>query len=153
MPIAVAPVQLSQPLQTAPIVSGDGNSSGRPSSTRNSGGASGVSPAVEKEIPLAETVTLSATKASSGIAYTPAAPYAEIWKDGRKVASVDSRGNVSAYGDFVAPSLGGGSGISQAAQRAIQIARAVGGEIRVAGIVTDAATLTTGALLRETYGS
>lgn len=156
MQIALSPANVPQPLQTASIISGTGNSGSRPVETgqgKNTADKSKESPPAGAEKSQGEKITLSSSNDATASAYIPAAPYAEIWKDGRKIAEVNVRGEVSSANGFGGvPSIGGGS-FSSAALRAALYARSVGGEIRVAGMVTDPSTLTMRAKLRESYGS
>jgi|GEM_PF-3927977 len=79
--------------------------------------------------------------------------YAEIWKDGRKIAEVDVRGSVTPLNGFIAPVFGGtGGGPELAARRASQIAVTVGGEIRSNGETIDSQTLKMRARLNTYYG-
>jgi len=149
MPIALTPIQSSQNLHTALIHADAGNGGGRPAETRAR--ANAESPAAENELPARDKITLSLNNDLAANPYVPAAPYAEIWKNGRKVAEVDSRGEVSAFDGVVAAHPAVGSGLTLAAQRAALIASAIGGEIRVGGMLTDAPTLAMKARLSETY--
>ena len=152
MPLALSPIHVSQTLQPTAIISGGGDSGTKAAGTEVRGGSTGKSAPLKTAIPLGETVTLAAASAPTTASYIPAAPYAEIWKDGRKMAEIDSRGDVSAFDGLVAAPASGGSGLALAAQRAAQIARSVGGEILVAGLVTDIPTLAMHARLSEAYG-
>jgi len=149
MPIALSPVQSSQNLHTAMIHADGGNGGGKPAQTRARGDAE--SPSVDNDTPPRDRITLSAKHDLATSAYVPAAPYAEIWKDGRKVAEIDSRGEVSVFDGVVAAHPAAGSGLTLAAQRAALIARSIGGEIRVGGMLTDVTTLAMKARLSETY--
>jgi hypothetical protein len=97
-------------------------------------------------------VTLSATATTAQQDYS-AGVYAEIWKNGVKVAQVDNHGGVTSFVGGVAGSTGSGGGQVMASLRAAQIAQAIGGEIRVAGQVLDGATLAMRARLRQVYGN
>ncbi|TRZ55779.1 MAG: hypothetical protein D4S02_17180 [Rhodocyclaceae bacterium] len=149
MPIALSPIQSSQNLKTALIHADGGNGGGRPAETRARSSAG--SPAADKDIPTKDRITLSPKIDLAAGTYVPAAPYAEIWKNGRKVAEIDSRGEVSVFDGVVAAHPAVGSGLKLAAQRAALIASSIGGEIRVGGMVTDAPTLAMKARLSETY--
>lgn len=156
MPIALSPVSVPQSLQTASIISGTGNSGTRPAETgsgKNTADKSKESPPAGTDTSQDEKITLSSSSDSGAATYIPAAPYAEIWKDGRKIAEINVRGEVSSIDGFGGGASIGGGGVSSAALRAALYARSVGGEIRVAGMVTDASTLTMRARLSETYGS
>lgn len=146
--ISPAPALLSQ---TASITTGAGDSGGRSLETGASSGVTDKSAAVETESPQREKITLSAANDLAKAGFVPAAPYAEIWKDGRKIAEVDSSGGVNAFSGLVAPQ-GGGTGLPVAAMRAALIAQRVGGEIRVAGVVTAAPLLVTQARVQAAYG-
>ena len=162
MPIALSSVNaVPQPLQTAALVASTGNNGARlgeqnqvaadKSNESKKSAAIGKDPV--QEAPPTEKITLSSSNEPASAIYIPAAPYAEIWKDGRKIAEINVRGEVSAVDGFGGmPSIGGG-GLSSAALRAALYARSVGGEIRVAGMVTDPSTLTMRAKLQESYGS
>lgn len=81
------------------------------------------------------------------------ATYAEIWKDGQKVAEVDVYGGVTAHSGMIAATTSNpGGGPELAARRAAQIALAIGGEIRSAGQVVDRPTLLMRARLQSAYG-
>ncbi|MCX7174976.1 MAG: hypothetical protein NT159_13870 [Proteobacteria bacterium] len=149
MPAALSPTLSSQILQPALINTNGGNRGGR--STEAKGDTTHDSLPIENQIPQRDTITLSIEKDMPASAYIPAAPYAEIWKDGRKVAEIDSRGEVSGGDGMVAAHPALGTGLAAAAQRAAIIARAIGGEIRVAGMVTDVSTLAMKARLSEAY--
>lgn len=151
MPTAISQIPSSQNLQTALIGSDGGASGGRTTETKARSEASGEARARAKEIPQSDRITLSIKKASATEAYVAAAPYAEIWKNGRKVAEIDSRGEVSMLDGGVTAPPAGGTGLALAAQRAAVIAHSIGGEIRVAGMLTDVSTLAMKARLSETY--
>ncbi len=79
--------------------------------------------------------------------------YAEIWKNGLKVAVVDVTGGVSSANGSIAPSFGGGTGgILLAARRAAEVAGALGGEINIGGQVLDVQTMNTRTKLNLAYG-
>jgi hypothetical protein len=80
--------------------------------------------------------------------------YAEIWKDGVKVAVVDSSGGVSSQNGAIAPMDGasGANGMMLAARRVAQITAAVGGQVIVGGQALDAQTIATRAKLQMAYG-
>ena len=149
MPIILSPIPSSQNLQTALIHADAGNGGGRSAETRAR--ANAESPAAENELPTRDRITLSPKNDLAGGTYVPAAPYAEIWKNGRKVAEIDSRGEVSVFDGVVAAHPAAGSGLALAAQRAAQIASSIGGEIRVGGMLTDAPTLAMKARLSDAY--
>lgn len=149
MPLALSPIHNSQNLHAALIHADGGSNGGKPAEARARGGAE--FPAVETDAPARDKITLSLGTDLAAGTYVPAAPYAEIWKHGRKVAEIDSRGEVSGFDGVVAAHPAGGSGLTLAAQRAALIASAIGGEIRVGGIITDGPTLTMKARLSETY--
>lgn len=77
--------------------------------------------------------------------------YAEIWKDGVKLAEVDIHGQVISSSGLVMPATAGGSGPLVAAQRAAQVAQRMGGEIRTAGQLLDAQTMLMRAKLANAY--
>lgn len=107
-------------------------------------------PAVEDS---GDVVSVSAAARSPEAADVPAPVYAEIWKGAVKMAQVDIHGHVVSLNGMVA-SGGGGSlaGPLLAAQRAVQVAQQVGGEIRSAGQSLDRQTLLMRARLATTYG-
>ena len=79
--------------------------------------------------------------------------YAEIWKNGIKIASVDRDGIVTSLVGPIAPALGGPTGGPLfAAIRAAQIAQSMGGELRSNGLTVDAGTLRNRVHLETTYG-
>ena len=99
----------------------------------------------------AQRVTLSAS-GESQLDLVPV--YAEIWKNGTKVAEIDFHGGVNPLNGLVASAQGsaGGAGALLAARRAAEIVRAIGGEIRVGGQVMDSQTLDMRARLKMAYG-
>lgn len=151
MPVALSPTQPGQNLQAALLNTDGGNRGGRSTETRATRETSHETPVIENELAPRDRITLSADKDLPAAAYIPAAPYAEIWKNGRKIAEIDSRGEVSASDGIVVAHTALGTGLAAAAQRAALIARSVGGEIRVAGMVTDVSTLAMKARLSEMY--
>lgn len=106
-------------------------------------------------IPATESapVTLSSSQVAQTVASQPPV-YAEIWKNGVKVATVDASGGVSAMNGQVLSNRGaeGGGGILLAARRTAEIAGAIGGEIHIAGQQIDAKTLAMRARLSAAYG-
>lgn len=150
MPVALSSTQPAQNLQTALLNTDGGNRGGRSAETKATRDTSHEAPPIEKDTSPRERITLSADQHLPA-AYIPAAPYAEIWKNGRKIAEIDSRGEVSAADGIVVAHTALGTGLAAAAQRAALIARSVGGEIRVAGMVTDVSTLAMKARLSEMY--
>jgi len=100
----------------------------------------------------ADSVSISSEAPVPEAGYSPTPVYAEIWKGAIKVAQVDVNGHVVSYSGLVATGGGGGSaGPLLAAQRAVQVARQVGGEIRAAGQALDSQTLLMRARLASTY--
>ena len=151
MPIALSPIQGSQNLHTAVISTDGGGSGGRPAETRARRHASDDATPIDKEASARDRITLSSMSESATNPYVAAAPYAEIWKNGRKVAEIDSRGEVRGLDGALAAHPAGGSGLTLAAQRAASIARSIGGEIRVGGLLTDVSTLAMKARLSDMY--
>lgn len=98
-----------------------------------------------------EPVAVSAVEREQATDYAPAPVYAEIWKGGAKVAVVDIHGKVTSLSGMVVPADSGLSGSMLAAQRALEVARQVGGEIRSAGQALDGQTLLMRARLARTY--
>lgn len=108
--------------------------------------------------PALQALPTDANVSISGAAATRSSDYAapviaEIWKDGLKVAQVDSQGGVTSFIGLMPGGTGGGGGPLSATLRAAQIAQSIGGEIRVAGQVIDGATLAMRARLRQLYGA
>lgn len=83
-----------------------------------------------------------------------AVTYAEIWKDGIKIAVIDSAGGVSSQNPAVMSmeGAGGTNGIMLAARRAAQIMAAVGGQVMIGGQSMDTQTMTMRAKLQTAYG-
>lgn len=105
-----------------------------------------------QQVPLADKVSLSAEATADERSELPAPIYAEIWKEGVKIAQVDVHGRVMSFSGMVSSAEGGGlAGALLAAQRAVQVARQVGGEIRAAGQSLDSQTLLMRARLARTY--
>lgn len=117
-----------------------------------------VAPRVETSEPVvpesdtADIVSVSPQAREQEASAMPAPVYAEIWKGGQKVAQVDIHGHVVSLNGMVAS--GGGSSLAGpllAAQRAVQVAQQVGGEIRSAGQSLDGQTLLMRARLAKAY--
>lgn len=108
-----------------------------------------------KDIVEGERVTLTAARERNLHAPEFLPIYAEIWKDGTKVAEIDIHGGVNSVNGLVASALGtvGNGGPLLAARRAAEIVRSVGGEIRVGGQIIDSQTLETRARLKMAYGT
>lgn len=106
---------------------------------------------VENERSDSASVSISTdaqTRAAQGL---PTPVYAEIWRGDIKVAQVDIHGHVTSYSAML-PSGGGGlAGPLVAAQRAVQVAQLLGGEIRSAGQSLDKQTLLMRAKLATAY--
>ena len=151
MSFALSQIPSSASLHTGLVGTDGGNSGGRPTESRKRTTATEDAHAIEKDNPQRERISLSTLQDAASIAYIPAAPYAEIWKNGRKVAEVDSRGEVNVLEGVVAAHASFGTGLASAAQKAVMIARTIGGEIRVAGRPTDVPTLAMSARLSEAY--
>ena len=101
-----------------------------------------------------DSVSVSTEARQKEASNVPAPIYAEIWKGSIKVAQVDVHGHVTSFTGMVAP--GGGASVAGpllAAQRAVQVAQQVGGEIRAAGQSLDSQTLVMRAKLASTYGT
>lgn len=106
---------------------------------------------VENERNDSANVSISAnaqTRAAKGL---PAPVYAEIWQGDIKVAQVDIHGHVTSYSAMLASGGGGLAGPLVAAQRAVQVAQLLGGEIRSAGQSLDKQTLLMRAKLASAY--
>lgn len=125
--------------------------SGAPRSGPVAGAAAASRPAASSG---EEAVTLSPQAAGTADAGFGSPIFAEIWKDGQKLAEVDSHGRVISHSGLVPPLDGGTlAGPLLAAQRAVQVAQQVGGEIRSAGQTVDRDTLLMRARLARTYGA
>ena len=100
-------------------------------------------------------VTLTAPHVSNGNIPDFAPVYAEIWKNGMKVAEIDVHGGVTSVSGIVAAAHGtvGNGGALLAARRAAEIVRSIGGEIRVGGQLMDSQTLDMRAKLKMAYGA
>ena len=102
-----------------------------------------------------DRVSLTAVT-GAGLTIPELAPvYAEIWKNGTKVAEIDTHGGVTPTSGLVASSPGtvGASGALLAARRAAEIVRSIGGEHRVGGQTMDNQTLEMRAKLEMFYGT
>jgi hypothetical protein len=108
-------------------------------------------PAVSGEAERGDVVSLSSANEIRGAANAPAPVYAEIWKDGVKVAQVDIHGQVISASGLAMSGGGGLAGPLLAAQRAVQVAQQTGGEIRTAGQSLDSQTLLMRARLANAY--
>lgn len=149
----------------APVVSGVSVSTGadaRGKTTQSANeqlataraGKSEKSEAASVEIESVDSVSVSPEARRKEESNAPAAVYAEIWKGSVKVAQVDVHGHVTSFTGMVAP--GGGASVAGpllAAQRAVQVAQQVGGEIRAAGQSLDSQTLVMRAKLASAYGN
>lgn len=107
---------------------------------------------VDETVAVADKVSLSAEARVEEAPDQPAPVYAEVWKGPIKIAQIDVHGHVTSYSGLVPTSEGGGlAGAFLAAQRAVQVAQQVGGEIRAAGQSLDSQTLLMRARLARTY--
>lgn len=124
-------------------------------SVRDGAQAQRVEPAVSGEVNrgsiVSDVVSLSSAVEMRGAANAPAPVYAEIWKDGVKVAQVDIHGQVISASGLAISGGGALAGPLLAAQRAVQVAQQTGGEIRTAGQSLDSQTLLMRARLASTY--
>lgn len=156
MPLSLPPLLAATSPQTAALLGTSPERLGKSSAPANGIDAAPIKPEKVKEdktpVTASDAVTLSSSSDTDRAVQRASIPYAEIWRDGRKIASVDSTGEISSFEGTVAAPPGGGSGIALAAQRAVLIARSLGGEIRVAGQLTDPATLNMQNRLRTAYG-
>jgi hypothetical protein len=100
-----------------------------------------------------DSVSISPEVRTRGAGNSPSPVYAEIWKGTIKIAQVDIHGHVQSYSGLLASSSGGGglAGPLLAAQRTVQVAQQVGGEIRTAGQAIDGQTLIMRARLANSY--
>jgi hypothetical protein len=98
-------------------------------------------------------VTLKVRQANQARDLEPAPAYAEIWKNGIKVAVVDTRGGVNSLNGLVPSAQGipGNGGALLAARRVAEIAQSIGGEVHVGGQVMDNQTLGVRAKLALAY--
>jgi hypothetical protein len=111
-----------------------------------------VSEPVPIESPSTDSVSISSAANSYQPANTPTPVYAEIWKGSIKIAQIDMRGQVHSFSGLLAASGDVGiAGPMLAAQRAVQLAQQVGGEIRTAGQTIDNRSLLMRARLIESY--
>ncbi len=119
------------------------------------GNVANAQPSDSKSIPESVRVTLSVPSSTKSAVPEIAPVYAEIWKDGVKVAQIDVHGGVHSIDNLYssAPGSSGAGGTLLAARRAIEVARALGGEIRVGGQSIDGQTLRMQAKLRVAYGT
>lgn len=101
----------------------------------------------------AVSISLSSAAPPPEAASMPAPVYAEIWKGAQKVAQIDFHGDVVALAGQPQSTGSAGSlaGPILAAQRTVQLARQLGGEIRVAGLPVDSQTLVMRAKIANTY--
>ncbi|GAB1394743.1 hypothetical protein MASR1M60_29070 [Rhodocyclaceae bacterium] len=106
---------------------------------------------VENERSDSANVSISANAQTQAAKGFPAAVYAEIWQGDIKVAQVDIHGHVTSYSAMLASGGGGLAGPLAAAQRAVQVAQMLGGEIRSAGQSLDKQTLLMRAKLASAY--
>jgi len=114
-----------------------------------------ASPAKSADVAQGDRVTLTAAGESKRSVPEFPQTYAEIWKDGVKVAEIDVHGGVNSVNGLVASTHGtvGNGGPLLAARRAAEIVRSIGGEIRVGGQIIDGQTLDTRARLKMAYGA
>jgi len=98
-------------------------------------------------------VTLKARQAEQTRDLEPAPAYAEIWKDGVKVAVIDTRGGVNSLNGLVPSAQGtpGNGGALLAARRVAEIAQSIGGEVHIGGQIMDNQTLGMRAKLMAAY--
>jgi hypothetical protein len=96
-------------------------------------------------------VSISTNAQTQAAKAMPAPVYAEIWQGDIKVAQVDIHGHVTSYSAMLASGGGGLAGPMGAAQRAVQVAQLLGGEIRSAGQSLDNQTLLMRAKLASAY--
>jgi hypothetical protein len=106
---------------------------------------------VDNERSDSANVSISANAQTQAARGMPAPVYAEIWQGDIKVAQVDIHGHVTSYSAMLASGGGGLAGPLAAAQRAVQVAQLLGGEIRSAGQSLDKQTLLMRAKLASTY--
>lgn len=138
---------------TTPAAGSEGNLA-YAGGTTTSPNPSNVPASEPKDTAEGARVTLTATRELQGSPPEFAPIYAEIWKNGMKVAEIDIYGGVNSINGLVAPAQGivGGGGALLAARRAAEIVRSVGGEIRVGGQIMDGQTLDMRAKLKTVYG-
>ena len=154
----ISPPSSNQPLQALlpnnTSAAGSQGSQAHASGTSTAAAVSSTPPNDAKDTAESTQVTLSATQQTRGNAPEFAPVFAEIWKQGIKVAEIDIYGGVNPVNGLVAPIQGtvGSGGALLAARRAVEIARSVGGEIRVGGQIMDSQTLDMRARLKVVYG-
>ena len=160
MPILpVAPAIVAAPAARLPFASGEDKNTpqGAGAFAANAGLRAGT-PAQAEASPASTNDTAAAVEVSLSPAASAAPPaeptrlaplYAEIWRDGVRVAEVDIHGQVSSPTGVVGAAGSGLAGPLLAAQRAVQAARQLGGEIRTASGPVDPQTL----LMRERLAS
>lgn len=150
---------IASPLSGLTAVADAQHGSGRPHTAGHRQGHPPASPAADA--PRGEEVSFSpsaeeiaATPEAGQFSHGAAMVFAEIWKDGQKLAQVDTHGRVISLSGLVPPLEGGTlAGPLLAAQRAVQVAQQVGGEIRAAGQAIERDTLLMRARLARTYGA
>lgn len=149
----------NQPLQALlPVPTSATSSEGsltHAGATQASADASSVPPSKPKDTVEGTRVTLKATRESKANSPEFLPIYAEIWKNGMKVAEIDIHGGVNSVNGLVASAHGtvGNGGPLLAARRAAEIVRSIGGELRVGGQIIDGQTLDTRAKLKMAYGT
>jgi len=126
---------------------------GNSGSAAKSGSISPASPHESKNPADGERVTLTAAAGPKPDVPDLAPVYAEIWKNGTKVAEIDIHGGVNPINGLVAAAPGSvGGGALLAARRTAEIVRSIGGEIRFGGQIMDSQTLDMRARLKVVYG-
>ena len=154
MPISLPPIP---PLQASVVgqvsVGGHQGSAAYADGTSASGKAPSPLPNEIKDSVEGDHVTLTAAGKAKVNAPDFAPVYAEIWKNGMKIAEIDIHGAVSSVNNLVTSAQGtvGSGGAILAARRAAEIARSIGGEIRVGGQIMDSQTLEMRAKLTKAY--
>lgn len=160
--MSISPVQSSIAATLSPLLAGQ--EKGRPATpdtadpALRSPGPAATAPANDDNAnSAAATISLSPAATSADLSASQATRpvlspvYAEIWRGGVRVAQVDIHGQVTSSEGVVAAAGSGLAGPLLAAQRAIQAARQLGGEIRSAGQAVDGQTLLMRERLARTY--
>jgi len=157
MPIAaVTPALTAASSSLLPLAGNDDKRNLPAATTGTSGSPTAPGTAAPQAAPNPEsdaTISISPAASAARDAVRPVLSpvYAEIWRDGVRVAQVDVHGQVTSAEGVVAATGSGLAGPLLAAQRAVQAARQLGGEIRSAGQPVDGQTLLMRERLASTY--
>lgn len=105
---------------------------------------------VSAEAGAQDRIAISSDFGLAASSRAPTPVYAEIWKGAVKLAEVDIHGHITSFSGMLAVG-GGGGGPVAAAQRAVQVAQQMGGEVRVAGTPVNNQAFLTRARLESAY--